>query len=129
MYRNHGIPKSFGLNTTTINAKKVGQLVAIEGDGRATTEASQSDGFLLPLINDVNEDSLVADVTIVGVAKVYVETAAGIIAGSDVGVGTTALGVEAYTSGFKLGTALATPRGDGDYIPVLINPSNDSQVY
>lgn len=128
-YRMHGIPASFELDTDTVSDKKIGQLVSLNADGKYTTEVTAADAFALPLVRDVQEAEGAVDVTISGVAKVYVESAAGIVAGSEVGIGATGLGVAVYDSGFKLGIALDVPRGDGDYIPVLLAPVAGATIY
>jgi len=128
-YRAHGIPLNFELDTDTVSEKKVGQLVALKADGSYTTEMDDTAAFALPLIEDVDEDAGSVAVTVSGVAKVFVETAAGIVAGSEVGIGANGLGVAAYESGYLLGVALAEPKGDGDSIPVLLTPKAAEVAY
>lgn len=128
-YRAHGIPLSFELDTATVTPKKVGQIVALQADGTWTTENDNTAGFALPLISDVTEDSKRVDVTVSGVAKVYVEEATNIVAGTKVGLGSTGKGVAEYASGLLLGVALAAPKGDGDFIPVLLTIEADTPNY
>lgn len=129
MFRKHGIPHSFTLNKTSVAAKAIGRLVGVNADGEAVTTVDSSTELAFPLINDVATDSETADVTISGVAKVFVEESDGIVAGSEVGIGATGAGVAAYATGLKIGIALAKPRGDGDYIPVLLTPHVKSSIY
>lgn len=128
-YRAHGIPLSFKLDTDTVSEKKVGQLVALKTDGSYTTEMDNTAAFALPLIEDVDKQAGSVAVTVSGVAKVYVEDAEGIVAGSEVGIGATGLGAAAYESGYLLGVALAKPAGDGDFIPVLLTPKAAEAAY
>ena len=133
-HRNYG-PKAFPVASDFANDRKIGDLVRINSAGEITDQKGEGDLLYLPLVEDVTVENTCAQPTKVAgvqthaVAKVTVETAAGIVAGVEVGVGTTGFGVEAYISGFKLGIALATPAGDGDQIPVLLVPTNDAAVY
>lgn len=129
-YRNHGIPVSFELDKTTVAEKKIGQLVTLNSDGKAITTVSQASAIAFPLIEEIDEEfSNTADVTVGGIAKVYVEDASGIVPGLSVGIGATGLGVELFSSGFKLGIALEAPKGNGDTIPVLLTPVSSEAVY
>lgn len=129
MFRKHGIPHSFELNKTSVADKTIGQLVAVNADGQAVTTVDASTELAFPLIEDVDAASDYANCTISGVAKVYVEESDNIEAGSEVGLGLTGLGVAAYVTGFKLGIALAKPKGDGDFIPVLLTPEVANGIY
>lgn len=131
MYRNHGIALAFGIENDNADneTKKLGELVALNGNAEAVIDVTGTEGLIFPLICDVQEDDKDASVTVQGVAKVFVEDAAGIVVGSEVGVGTTGKGIELFTSGYSLGLALATPRGNGDFIPVLLSPKQNSTIY
>lgn len=130
MYRMHGIPNAFEVDPTLNAARKVGQLVRVKPNGKITTVAGEGNLLFFPLIEDiVPNQTQVAGATISGVAKVYVEASAGIVAGETVGVGATGLGVALHTAGFRLGIALATPEGNGDYIPVLLTPVSGDSIY
>lgn len=135
MYRNHGIPHAFEVSSDFAADRKTGQLVRVNKAGKITTVLGESNLLFVPLVEDVVVQSTCtpktteAGATVVGVAKVYVETAAGIEIGESVGVGATGVGVAAFTSGFKLGIALGVPRGDGDYIPVLMAPKSADSLY
>lgn len=119
--RNHGIPKAFEVGTIGAN-RQIGQLLKLTTDGKLSTGTGA--GVYFPLIQDVEAGFEGAvGVTVSGVAKVYVETAAGITAGVEVGFGTTGVGAAAYSTGYKLGIALDTPAGNGDFIQVLLSPS------
>lgn len=129
MYRNHGIPKTSKLNTAAaVDGKLTGQLVALQADG-SYSQSVTSEDFALPLINDISKNDESVDYTIAGVAKVFVETAAGITASKSVGIGATGVGIAAFSSGFILGVALETPSADGDYIPVLLTPKLSDSNY
>ena len=133
-YRNYG-PLAFPVAADFASDRKIGDLVRINSAGEITDQKGEGDLLYLPLVEDVTVENACAQPTKVAgvqthaVAKVTVETAAGIVAGVDVGVGTTGFGVEVYSTGFKLGIALATPAGDGDQIPVLLVPTNGAANY
>lgn len=123
MWRIQGLINSFKASTGMAADRNVGELVRITNDGEADDATGQDDKLYLPLTEKfvVGEEVVAAQVT--GVAKVYVETASSIVAGSAVGIGATGKGIAIATSGdFVLGQALATPAGDGDFIPVLLAP-------
>lgn len=123
-WRIQGLSNSFKKAAAVSTDREIGQLVRITNDGEAAYATGQDDKLFFPLLQklDASEDQ-VAEVQVTGVAKVYVETAAGITAGVPVGPGATLLGVQqAQTGEYILGIALATPAGDGDYIPVLLAP-------
>lgn len=129
-YRNHGIPVSFPLNLTDVAEKTIGQLITLNASGEAVTTVSETSAIAFPLIEDIEAGfSKTADVTVSGIAQVYVETAAGIFPGLSVGIGATGLGVELYSSGFKLGIALEAPSANGDFIPVLLTPVSSEEIY
>lgn len=137
MVRNHGIPKAFEVDASFNADRKIGQLVRIKNNAGSpatiTNVMGEGDLAYFPLIEDVvvsgNLKTKDAGVTVSGVAKVYVEAAAGIGAGEEVGVGATGIGVAIYSTGFKLGIALSAPAGDGDYIEVLLAPTNNGATY
>ena len=131
MYRNHGIALAFGIESDNADkkTKKLGELVALNGNAEAVIDVTGTEGLIFPLISDVSDDNKDVSVTVQGVAKVFVEDAAGIVVGSEVGVGATGKGVELFTSGYSLGLTLATPRGNGDFIPVLLSPKQNSTIY
>lgn len=133
-YRNYG-PIAFPVAADFDEDRKVGDLVGITEDGEITNVLE--DGVIfLPLVEDVivenvreDQKTKVAGVQTHAIAKVTVETALNIKAGSDVGVGATGVGAALYTTGFKLGIALATPKGNDDQIPVLLVPSSVATIY
>lgn len=136
MHRNHGIPKAFEVDASFAQDRKIGQLVRVKPNGKITNELGESNLLFFPLIEDVKVvgvdqalKTTEAGATVSGVAKVYVETAAGITAGVEVGPGATGVGCAVQGTGFKLGIALDTPKGDGDYIAVLLAPNSPSSVY
>lgn len=137
MVRNHGIPKAFEVDATFAADRKIGQLVRVKPNGKITNVLGESNLLFFPLVEDVNIVDVLdanlktkqAGVTVVGVAKVYVETASGITAGVEVGVGTTGIGCAIQGTGYKLGIALSTPKGDGDFIEVLLVPNSPSSTY
>lgn len=128
-YRNHGIPRTFALSQTSVSEKKIGQLVAISGDNEVSTVVEQNASLVFPLISDIQNGDLSADVTTHGNGKFYVEDASGIVAGSKLGIGDNGIGVALHTSGLVIGFALEAPKGDGDHIAGLISFSNNANGY
>jgi hypothetical protein len=130
MFRMEGIKNAFEVDAGLVADRKVGELVRVTTGGKITDQKGQGDLLYFPLIEDIKKgETQVAGVQVTGVGKVYVEAAAGITAGVELGVGATGKGVAAYTSGHKLGIALATPAGNGDFIPYLMVPSNPDSQY
>lgn len=126
-----GLSNAFKKASGVLADRKTGQLVRITTAGEATTALGEGNLLFLPLIQEFKPatDDSVAEAQLTGVAKVYVETATGITAGVEVSAGATGVGVRVKQSGaFVLGTALATPEGDGSYIPVLLAPHADAVV-
>lgn len=115
---------------TALESRKIGQLVRLTVDGKAAVGTGTGDAFF-PLIQDLDGVAdLTADVQVGGIAKVYVETASGIEAGTPVSAGSTALGVQIAQDGeFILGIALAKPAANGVFIPVLIAPAPPAASY
>lgn len=136
MHRNQGIVKAFDVDQATLVADaKIGQLVRVTEAGKITDASGQGDLLWFPLVEDVLKDTAIyagtptAGVSVTGVAKVLVETAAGIKVGTELGLGATKKGVAVHATGFKLGIALAAPKGNGDYIPVLLAPAPQGSNY
>lgn len=131
MYRNHGIPLAFGIEGDNDDKKtrNLGELVALDENGNVVVEPEGTEGIFFPLIADIKADDKDASVTVLGVAKVYVEDANGINAGSSVGLGATFKGAALHTDGCILGVALAKPKGDGDFIPVLLTHEKSESIY
>lgn len=128
MYRNHGIPHAFKVAFSADRAK--GYLAQLLTDGTLSDSSSNGSGVYFALIEDIKAgDTEVAGATVSGVAKVYVETASGIKPGVRVGVGGTGEGVIQFAGGFEVGIALATPKADGDFIPVLLTHGADLSGY
>lgn len=130
-FRIQGIINAFEVASGTAASREIGQLVRITNAGKATTGTGEGDKLFFPVTEKLDHTAdKVVGAQVTGVAKVYVETAAGITAGSRVSIGATFLGVrqEQANPAFILGIALATPSGDGDYIPVLLQPSIDEIV-
>lgn len=133
-HRNYG-PQAFPVAADFDANRKIGDLVRINESGAITNKKGQDDLLFLPLVEDVQVESTcqeptkVAGVQTHAIAVVSIETAAGITAGVELGIGTVGWGAVAHTTGFKLGIALATPAGDGDQIPVLLVPTNGPTIY
>lgn len=129
-FRIKGIVNAFVKDSAAAN-REIGQLVRIKNDGTATTGTGESNKLFFPVTEKLvaADDSTVA-AQVTGIAMCYVETALNITAGIRVGVGSGFLGIaaEGANPAFILGVALKTPAGDGDYIPVLLNPSIDEIV-
>lgn len=108
--------KSAALTTGT---REVGKLIHINNAGEATFT---KDDIYFPLTEKfIADEESVSSAQVTGVAKVFVETAASIVAGSPVKAGTVGTGIALAVAGDNiLGYALETPAGDGDYIPVLL---------
>lgn len=105
----------------TTGKRTIGQLVHVTNAGEATLV---TDDLHFPLLEDfdVAGGDVAASAQITGVAKVYVETAASIVAGSPVKPGATGLGAALAGDGDDyFGHALETPSGNGDFIPVLLS--------
>lgn len=120
-WRIQGISNSFTKAAALTTGKRtIGQLVHINNAGNATLT---TDDLYYPLLQDfdVTNGDIIAEAQIDGIAKVFVETAASIVAGSPVTVGATGLGVKLATGVEKaMGYALATPAGNNDFIPVVL---------
>lgn len=125
MWRIQGLSNAFKKAAAlTTGAREIGQLVHINNAGEATLT---TDDLYFPLLQkfDVTEGDLVAEAQVDGIAKVYVETATSIVAGSPVNAGATGLGIKLAAAGQPFfGYALATPAGATDYIPVLLVKGN-----
>lgn len=119
-YRIQGITNAFKKTAALVTGtREIGQLIHINNAGEATLT---TDDLHFPLVEkfDAAEDKAAAG-QVSGIAKVYVETAASIVAGSPVKAGATGLGIALAAAGNEIiGYALATPAGNGDYIPVLL---------
>ena len=122
MWRAHGIPLTFPIvNENDLKStRELGELVALNNDGKVIVNPVGDEGVYFPLIADIKADSKDADVTVTGVAKIKVEDITGLHAGSTVGIGATKKGIAVFVSGYSLGIALETPKANGDYIPVLL---------
>ena len=125
-HRNHGIAKAFLVDAGFAADAKIGELVRVNNAGKITDQAGEGNKLFFPLVEDVSIVGAViptkaAGVTVSGVAKVKVTTATGITAGSKLGV--SGKGAVLWTTGFVVGIALETPKGDGDYIPVILTPA------
>lgn len=128
-YSNAGKP-TFEIDSTLAVDRKPGQLLRLKPNGKLTNVLGEGNLLFFPVLDFVK----VGVTKQVGVAtgnirEVYVETAAGITAGVEVGVGATGIGCAAHTSGFKLGQALQTPKGDGDTIAVLMSVAPQGSNY
>ena len=124
-HRNHGIAKAFLVDAGFAANAQIGDLVRVANNGKITDQAGEGNKLFLPLVEDVSIVGVdiptkAAGVTVSGVAKVKVTTATGITAGSKLAV--SGKGVILWTTGFSLGQALETPKGNGDYIAVLLAP-------
>lgn len=120
MYRIQGISNAYEVDGA-FATRKQGQLFRIKPNGKATTALGEGNLLFAPLVEETLENvSNTVNGQMTGIAMCYVEAAATITAGSRVGVGTTGVGVAIYATGYAVGTALATPKGNGDYIPVLL---------
>lgn len=129
MYSNAGKP-AFEVDSTFDEDRKVGQLVRIKPNGKITNKKGEGDLFYFPLIEKVVAgETKAAGIQTVCIAMVYVETAASIAIGSELGVGATGIGVAVHTTGYKLGMAMALPKDNGDYIPVLLAPAAQGSNY
>lgn len=112
-------------------SRKAGQLVRINSSGKALV--ANGAGFYMPLMRafDATKKDPV-EVQISGAAKLYVETASGIIPGSPLAAGSTGLGVKLATDTDQvIGVAVVAPRGDGDYVPAILSygAAADSAFY
>lgn len=135
MFSNDGI-LTFPVDDTFAANRKAGQLVRVKPTGKITNVMGEGNLLYLPLVEEVVVTGVdaafktkSAGCRTHAVAMVYVETATGIDAGDEVGIGATGIGIAAHTSGFNLGTALAQPQGNGDYIPVLLVPTSQGSNY
>lgn len=111
----------------TTGKRTIGQLVHVTNAGEATLS---TDDIFFPLTEDfdVAGGDQVASAQVDGIAKVYVETAASIVAGSFLKAGSTGLGAALADLGDNyFGVALATPAGDGEFIPVLLSKGKVGQ--
>lgn len=122
-WRIQGLSNAFKKASSAAANRSIGQLVHITTAGEATTlVGGESLAFPLTQNFDYSND-LVAEVQVTGVAKMYVETATSIAAGSPVTIGSTGVGIAVATEGdLIIGIALATPAGATDSIPVLLAP-------
>lgn len=115
----NGFNKAAALVTGT---RLVGQLIHLNPAGEATFTTSS---VFFPLTEklDATVDQI-GCAQVSGVAKVYVETFTGIVAGSPLKAGATGLGVALGTTGTViLGHALEAPTANGVFIPVLLSKS------
>lgn len=120
-WRIQGLSNAFKKAAALTTGKRtIGQLVHVTNAGEATLT---TDDLYYPLIQDfdVTGGDLVAEAQIDGIAKVYVETATSIVAGSYLKAGATGLGV-ALASGTDsyFAVALATPAGAAEFIPAVL---------
>lgn len=131
MYRNNGIPLTFGIlnDNESGETRNLGELVARDENGKVIVNPSGDELTFFPLTQDIKEDDKDANVTAEGWAKVFVESAAGIVCGSKVGLGATSKGIAAYGGGHLVGVAQAKPKGDGDFIPVSLVNFNPESIY
>lgn len=132
-YRNNGYP-AFEVAADFDENRVIGDLVRINTAGKITNKLGEDNLVFLPLIENVTVENTqnptkFAGVQTFAVAKVTVEDASGIAPGVELGVGTDGYGAVLYTSGFKLGIALATPEGDDSQIPVLLVPTSSAAIY
>lgn len=126
--------KEFKVNggqSVDVRDRLAGQLVKLDVDGKVTTDTG-ADNLYYPVKDTVGPltDGDIVNVQLTGVAKVFVETATGIVAGATVIVGPLGRGV---VLGALPGEALATsaavigiaqyPAAGKSHIPVLLNVS------
>lgn len=131
MYRNQTLPVAYPIKDENEDKKtrELGKLVAISNDG-TILEPTGAENLLFPLISDVQKDDTVASFTVSGIGKVFVEAAAGINVGTPVSIGPLKEGVVAHTEGNILGIAFGKPKGDGDFIPVLLTHQvSETSIY
>lgn len=130
MYRSGGIREALPVAADFAADRKTGYLVRVNEEGQATDQLGEDNLLFFPLVDDfVKADNKDVAVQVNGIAKIYVEAASGIVAGAELGVGTTGKGVAAYSSGTRIGKALAKPAGNGDFIPVLLAPFTPEGSY
>lgn len=131
MYSQWGIidAKVFKANASLTRAKN--QLVKIDTDGKITPDVPTNAGLFLPTkqaVGPANVDEAI-DYQLTGVAKVFVENAASIVAGNLVVVGPTGVGVvnggankgDLEDGAIIVGIAM-TPAAGLSHIPVLLQP-------
>lgn len=135
-FSNPNGPYAVPLDSTFAADRKYGQLVRIKPNGNATTALGEGNVLFLPLAEAVTVVGVQADmkphaagVRHSGMAEVYVETAANIDVGDEVGIGATGIGCAVHATGFKLGIAMTKPKGDGDTISVLLAPAPQGSIY
>lgn len=121
MYRVKGTRVSIEKASTVTTGKRgIGQLMHLDVNGKASTVTSYAHYPLVEPFDGAVDHA--AGVQVDSVAKVYVETASGIVAGSPLKAGATGLGAALAEAGDNyFGHALVQPRGDGDYIPVVLS--------
>lgn len=119
-WRIQGISNAFDKATTAVASRKIGQLIHINEDSQATTVKADAK-ISYPLLQAFDHEfDGVAEVCITGIAKTFVETAAGIEVGSKLAVGSTGVGVKLAEAGEDyIGVALEAAQADGDYIPMV----------
>ena len=128
-YSNAGKP-TFELDSTFTGERKAGQLLRLKPNGKLTNVLGEGNLLFFPILDDVKAGvSKSVGVATGTIREVYVETAAGITASTEVGIGSTGIGCAAHTTGFKLGQALQTPKGDGDTIAVLMSVAPQGSNY
>lgn len=103
----------------TTGTRTIGQLIHFNNSGEATLTADDLHFPAVAPFDGAVDDR--AQVQVDGIALVYVETAASIVAGSPLKPGATGVGAALATAaGMHFGFALVTPTADGQLIPVLL---------
>lgn len=131
MYSQWGIVDAKVFKANAALARKRNQLVKLDTDGTITPATPVAGGLFFPLKQNVTAESVDEniDYQLTGVASVFVETAAAIVAGNIVVVGPTGVGVvnggaskaDLDDGAVIVGIALLAAAGLNE-IPVLLQP-------
>lgn len=123
MWRTQGLSTAIKKAASANADRKTGQLVNITATGEGTNLIGGADGAFVLLNDFYHAQDSVYEAQVTGIAKTFVEEAAGIKAMSPLAIGDNGVGVKLASAGdYIIGNALATPKGDSDFIPVLLAP-------